>query len=135
MENEKTNELLKIDPRELACNKNICFSLCDDASPKKQEFYKQQRIERGFDDSETWNLDNTLSSFILPRLKVLREVTTGFPRELDSLDDWKEILDKMIRAFELELEDDFDTPMDAKNERAFNEGINLFAHFYRSLWW
>lgn len=33
-----------------------------------------QRWTRGFDDSETWSLDSTISYFILPRLKRFKEI-------------------------------------------------------------
>ena len=60
----------KIDP--LECNvPNICFSHAT-GLPKNDdrlETYKEQRLERGFDDSELWNLDITIINFILPRLE------------------------------------------------------------------
>ena len=34
---------------------NICFSLTEDTDRRESE-YKEQRIQRGFDDSETWSL-------------------------------------------------------------------------------
>ena len=58
---------------------NVCFSLADEITENDElkEKYKQQRIERGFDDSELWNLDYTIASFVLPRLKRLKELNTG----------------------------------------------------------
>lgn len=45
---------------------NICFSLTD-KNDDREKTYKQQRIEMGFDDSETWSLTDTQRrySFIL----------------------------------------------------------------------
>lgn len=85
-----------------------------------------QRRTRGFDDSVVWNLDNRISEFILPRLKLFREVapSQGIPSEfiddssLAAIEDlqereaartiledegerkWKEVLDKIIWSFE-----------------------------------
>ena len=42
---------------------NICFSLTEKDDEREEKFIKQ-RIERGFDDSETWGLDHTIASFI-----------------------------------------------------------------------
>jgi len=47
---------------------NICFSLTDKDDKREIDFIKQ-RIERGFDDSETWSLRDSMALFILPRLK------------------------------------------------------------------
>ena len=43
-----------------------------------------QNITRGWNDSDCWNLDNTIAEFTLPRLKKLRETTTGYPSELQN---------------------------------------------------
>ena len=85
-----------------------------------------QRRTRGFDDSVIWNLDNRISEFILPRLKLFREKSPshGIPSEfiddsaLDNIKDikereaartvledegerkWKEVLDQIIWSFE-----------------------------------
>jgi len=47
---------------------NICFSLTETDDERETKF-KQQRIERGFVDSETWGLNHTIVSFIIPRLE------------------------------------------------------------------
>jgi hypothetical protein len=36
--------------------------------------YQQQRIERGFDDTEVFSLDYTIIQFALPRIKRLLEI-------------------------------------------------------------
>ena len=48
------------------------FSLISQDHPKWDKFTKQ-RLERGFDDSETWNLDLTIAKFVLPRLESFKE--------------------------------------------------------------
>ncbi len=87
-----------------------------------------QRRLRGFDDSELWSLDDTILRFILPRLKRFRiKARMGWPgpeaifdirhedfqglppeeqRDIDdrSLEEWDQVLDKMIRALELQIE-------------------------------
>lgn len=47
---------------------NVCFSLIKQ-DDKRWDKYEQQRIERGFDDSETWSLRDTIAKFIIPRLE------------------------------------------------------------------
>ena len=45
-----------------------------------------QRITRGFNDSETWNLDYTIAKLVLPRLKRFKELTNGIPGDFSIKD-------------------------------------------------
>jgi hypothetical protein len=79
-----------------------------------------QRITRGWDDSQTWNLDYEIAKFIVPRLKRFKEITIGVPCNLPSFNidqrsedadkkaekEWDDILDKMIKGFEWLLKED-----------------------------
>jgi len=60
---------------------NICFSLTD-ADDSRENKYSAQRIERGFDDSETWCLTSTICKFALPRLKRFKECAIFIPMDL-----------------------------------------------------
>lgn len=92
-----------------------------------------QRLTRGWDDSDTWSMDHTLASVMLPRLKRFKEVNRGCPIDL-STEEWNSILDRMIDAFEFYasqrrfncLQQEFD---DAQI------GLDLFAKWYGHLWW
>lgn len=95
-----------------------------------------QRNTRGWDDSETWNLDYTIAKFILPRLKRFKLLANGYPAEFDNIDEWYEIIDKMIEAFECILSDDYyDLRYTEEFEAKINEGLDLFRKYYRNLWW
>lgn len=61
---------------------------------------KQQRIERGFDDTELWNLYYTIAKYTLPRLVEYRKVVNGYPSSFDNFEDWIDTIDKMIYAFD-----------------------------------
>ena len=65
------------------------------------------------DLKETWNLDCTIAKFIVPRLKLFKKVVDCYPGHLDSMDEWYEIIDKMIYSFTYYTEDyhtDFSDP-------------------------
>ena len=139
---------------------NVNFSILTDSNPKHKSDvesltkYKNQRIERGFDDTETWNLDSTMAKFILPRLKRFKELHNGYPANLTP-EQYDLYLDKMIYAFE-QLSDE-DASMDelenvfgednfkigdssyagAERNRdvTVEEGLQLFAEYFQSLWW
>jgi hypothetical protein len=93
--------------------------------------YLRQFKERGFDDTETWNLSSVILKFTLPRLKRFREVNNGYPGGL-SAKKWDEMIDKMILGIELFLEDDAG---DKVKNKQIDEGLELFFKWFRHLWW
>lgn len=103
--------------------KNINFSL--DLSEKEEKF-KEQRLERGFDDTELWNLDMTILKFILPRLKAFKEATIGYPGDFNNLEEWIKCIDKMIKSIEQILNDECN---------ADYEGFELFKKNFFGLCW
>ena len=108
---------------------NINFSVYTDDS--REEKFQKQRLERGFDESETWSLHETISKFIVPRLKVFKELAVAHPPEL-SPQEWDIILSKMIRCFEIGTDADF---MNETDSEEFREGLNLFNEYFFALWW
>ena len=118
-----------MDPKELKIP-NICFTL-DDGKSEDSEEYKKQRIERGFDDTETFSLDTTIAKFILPRLKRFKEINKAFPEDM-TFEEWNLILDKIIESLELITKPEYFSS--GKNPK-IQEGIDLFAKYFRYLWW
>lgn len=107
---------------------NVNFTLIDRGDERWDRF-KQQRLERGFDDSETWSLDSTIAKFIEPRLRRFKEIKAGYPASM-SEEEWDATLDKMIYAFEcINKDNTFD------NEEYVNEGLDLFRKHFFKLWW
>jgi len=78
----------------------LAFGESKDKYIEKLAKYKGQRIERGFDDTELWSLDRTIAKYVLPRLIEFKKVTNGCPPELESFDDWIDIINKMIYSFD-----------------------------------
>ena len=113
---------------DLLGRENVNFSISGEAnvSPERVEEYRRQRIERGFDDTELWNLDTTILKFVLPRLKRFRECTIGYPPEFKTLEEWQECLDKMI--------DNIDKIIKSEEDADY-EGFELFKKYFFNLWW
>lgn len=106
---------------------------------KRYKKYVGQLKKDGFCDCETWNLEGVISEFILPRLKRFRELANGHPMSL-TMEQWWEILDKMIFAFEWNLTyDDISVKMSEseqkKMRKKYNEGMKLFGKWFLDLWW
>lgn len=79
----------------------------------RKKWLKQHN--RYINPKECWNLNITFAEFILPRLKRFKKDTNCYPcnDEITSPEDWDNILDKMILAFEYILEEDnwcYDNP-------------------------
>ena len=64
---------------------------------------KRQKKIRNIKYKDIYNLDSTIARFILPRLKFFRKKICSCPYGF-TLEEWKDILDKMILAFELILD-------------------------------
>lgn len=109
------------------------------------------------------DFDVTMAQWILPRLKQFKEKKWAYPNNIfdekklpyhiewnddsDGLEEakikaWNEVLDKMIRAFELVVDFDFGIDytksdykevLNRRNEEC-EEGLMLFAKWYRHLW-
>lgn len=118
-----------IAPRDPYGIKNVCFSLVDENDDRWEEF-TDERLERGFDESELWNLDYTIACFVYPRLKAFRDGFDAHPEEMRE-DEWKGILDKILKGFEILISDGTKTEEDYKTE---DEALRLFAEYYRNLW-
>lgn len=126
------NKMNKKDPLGI---RNVNFS-CFDKHGSKREYlrlWKKQRLERGFDDTECWNLDCTFGWFIVPRLKVLRRNHHGYPDELHNDKNWCKVLDEMIWAFET-VANHFEKKPTEDDYKRIHKGLKLFAKYYCHLW-
>lgn len=146
-----TGDLPKLEVKDAYGIQNVNFSLIKPNHPKWDKFTKQ-RLECGFDDSEIWNLDLTIAKFALPRIERLKETFVGYPGFLKNEDEWKEILEKICKAFRLYINCDNDciedirtikllhkndNPNDLENilkdHEDYEEGINLFFQYWKWL--
>ena len=85
-------------------------------------------------NKELWNLDYTLTQFILPRLLAFRKMKRySYPNEFKSIKEWNRVLDKIIMAFEI-MEKDEEYFMKKSDMDKVNCGLELFAKHFRSLW-
>lgn len=111
---------------------NINFSCDLPENDKRNKKYKKQRMERGFDDSELWNLDSTIALFIVPRLKAFKETKVGYPSFYSSDVEFKNDIDKMIKAFEVIGESN--PTHEGYSNGIVEEGLKLFHDNFCSLW-
>jgi len=110
---------------------NICFSLTEKDDEREEQFRKQ-RIERGFDDSETWGLDYTISSFIIPRLERYQELANErLARDKEQVED----VDTLLDAMKLIERDGGIHDWNKEEEETVMKGLELFPKVFLKLWW
>ena len=104
------------------------------ATAERQRRFLWQRITRGWDDSETWSLDQPLAKLIAPRLRRFSELRGGHPHGMTD-EEWDATIMKMVDAFEWYASEDRWGPKEFENIKKHQEGIELFAKHYAGLWW
>lgn len=111
--------------------KNINFSLVKEGDSRKEEMDKQI-LERGFDDSETWSLRDTIALFIIPRLKRYQEIANDFlQRDKELISN----IDKFLLAMELTSRNNGSAIYTEDEEKQLHEGLDCFPKVFMSLWW
>ena len=118
-----------IDPKEIGVP-NINFSLyCkdDDCSEK----YKLQRIERGFDDSETWDLGTTFSKFMIPRLERYLEYSSKF---IIIEDDFMKDINDILIALKLIIREDSIQIFTKTEKLQVKIGLQCLTDNFMNLW-
>lgn len=127
---EIKQEIEKEDKKDPYGVENINFSKFDYSKTSEEDLkkYELQRYERGFDDTEIYDLDDTIIKFLVPRLKVFREIHGNFsPKDL-TITQWNNILDEMIDGFEDYLHSD-----ELTSEK-YIKALDLFKEYFEDLW-
>lgn len=111
------DEWYDIKPEQYVWLDHIVAGICDAldkyiVDPINKHFGRKEKIK--YDHYDTWSLDHTLALIIAPGLKQLKATQHGHPCDV-SEDQWAEILDKMIFAFD-EIANDY------PGEEAFRSG-------------
>ena len=113
-----------------------------DSRQRKYEKRERRRIKAlvgtkkdMYDDC--YNLDMTIAIFVLPRIKFLKARRFGYPGEEGmTMEKWGEILDEMIWTFDhiSNKSISFGQDMNKEIQDRVQNGLNLFAKYFRSLW-
>lgn len=108
-------------------------------SPKRWKtrlkFFWQRRI-RGFDDSETWALDESFFRWFLPRLKRFAEITICYPDKYESVEDWTNELNIRIKQLEKIVKYDiYDEYSMHEYDKSVKDFLEWFKDNIQTLWW
>lgn len=99
---------------------------------KRKIKFLYQKITRGFNDEEIWNLDTTIANFVIPRLKAYKESCglISLPPDLTS-EEWTNIIDDIIYGLEASVTED---EVEDRDWVRVNNGLELFGIYFRDLW-
>jgi len=103
-----------------------------------------QYCTRGFSDRQTWNLNDSLCKWLLPRLKVfIANDTTSYPCSLyhSDSDEWDDELGKeahkkwleILSNIEYFVESAANNPYSKEDER-YELGKKQFFEYFENLW-
>lgn len=120
----------KQDPKKLGIP-NICFSLTKDDDQREEDF-KHQRLTRGFDDSETWSLCDTIANFTIPRLEAYLEF---YDEVIIDHQGFREKATKLLEALKLIARDDGIRIFSPEEDEKVREGLKVFPEIFLGLWW
>lgn len=130
LSNIKINRMEKIDIKYLGIP-NICFSLTDKEDGREPELMQQRRL-RGFDDSETWSLTDTIANFIIPRLERYEEIANDVLQRDDKL---KRDINLFLVAMKLLARDHGARIFTKREQIELEKGLKVFPKIFVSLWW
>lgn len=92
-------------------------------------------------NEECYDLVDTLTKFILPRLYKFKEINVNsYPCNLSGIEEWHSIIDKMIWSLEFKEKTSnknwFSYSKEDKDlmNKKYDEGMLLFAKYYHDLW-
>lgn len=108
---------------------NVCFSLTN-KDDEREEDYKQQRVERGFDDSETWSLDMTIARFIIPRLERYIEISKEIFADTDVNNTHIKDCNLFLNSMKCVANNEQLT-----KDKEIQEGLDVFPTLFKALWW
>ena len=123
-----------IEIREIYKNKKDYYGFLHTLSNDDKRIipYHQQYEKYGFDPTVTWSLYNKLAEFILPRLEEFKRCTGCYPPSFKSLEEWFEIIDKMIFAFDHISKDTEEDTTEIWEK--VKEGLDLFRQYFFHFW-
>ena len=106
-----------------------------------------QKVFKGYNDCDLWDLEYHLAKLILKRLKAYKQMErSGYPppddpkcTEIKNEDDWEKVLDDMIEGFKAYIVErdcvyEFNIEKYDQSQQKINRGLNLFVKYFGYLW-
>ena len=111
---------------------NVNFSLISKNDSRWDKF-KKERLDLGFDESETWSLDSTISNFIYPRLKYFYEYCMNDDDKKNNIGLAKDV-NESSEVFDF-LNKNNHGLISTEKQLEVNNRLKKFADIFLSLWW
>lgn len=113
-------------------------------SKKDLKKFKKFEKQYGFEYHESWDLDQYIALYTLPRLAYLREHLHGYPgiireyhtknkTEDEAVAEWDRILTVMIKGFRLYVKRGCSGILTDKDKATWNKAKEYFAKYFEHL--
>lgn len=98
--------------------------------------HRRARARRGFSGYDAWNLDGYLAQVIADGARWLRENSHGYPADLNGIEEWKAVLERIETPLRVWAEQRHDMTLDEEErwEERCREALALFGEYFFALW-
>ncbi len=87
----------------------------------------------GLSEADTWEMDIVLAMDIYTYLRYFKDTNNlSYPCEFNDMQEWVDILDKMIEGFGLIITED--EPSN-RQQKKIKKSLSLFKKYFFDLWW
>lgn len=105
---------------------------------KRYKKFLAHEKKHGWSPDELWSLDVAMAKWFVPRLKGFRDRVDGelTPGCFETNEEWIDILNQMIQAFEIIASEEAISIIDSDNENdVIHNGLDLFREYFFCLWY
>ncbi len=103
--------------------------------PKELREYGFTWYDKPVSAHRKWNVDYALAWDTLASLAYFRKHNVNsYDPSFESWEDWQETIKKMENSFYMILKDMIQYGISVKDLEAYNEGMELYIKYFRSLW-
>ena len=96
-----------------------------------------QRGRQGWAEMDTWSLDDYLIRLLPAAIRMVRDTSSSYNPDFESLKEWKKYLTKMANKIEQGKYISSEIATMKKMEKSrieFEEGMQMFTKYFFSLW-
>ena len=110
------------------------ITIADSSDLLRQLSFYYQRFFFNFDSSDIWNLDISISKFIIPRLEFLKSINQSwFSPSSNSFIPSSPIIDSILSGFYLYINKDLSS-WSIDDSSSFNNSLSLLSTHFSDLW-
>ena len=92
-----------------------------------------QRLIKGYDDSETWNMDLSFYRWLYPRLKRFTILCDNYPARCKNLSEWTDEIEDIVDLLRKIINEDYFFSIESDEDK--RKVMDWFHNNVDHLWW